>query len=83
MDFITAQSLPLQFHLYTLMPLILWRMCFFRILLYLNRFNIKQFVLRIKGSELLELLFYFIGIELLVINFIVILIQFLNLYCLL
>lgn len=66
MDLITAQSLPLQFHLYTLTPLILWRICIFRILPHLNWFNIKQFALRVKVSQLLELFFYFIGIELLV-----------------
>ncbi|VVC45401.1 Alkaline-phosphatase-like, core domain,Alkaline phosphatase-like, alpha/beta/alpha,GPI ethanolamine [Cinara cedri] len=67
--FINAQSLPLQFHVYTLMPLILWRICITRILPHFNLFNIKQFMLHVKGSELLELLFYCIGIELLVWTF--------------
>lgn len=66
MFFITAQSLPIQFYVYVFMPLILWCICITRILQIFDLSRIKQMIIQIKGSELFEILFYLIGIELLV-----------------
>ncbi|XP_025204049.1 GPI ethanolamine phosphate transferase 1 [Melanaphis sacchari] len=68
---INAQSLPMQFYVYIFMPLILWRMCITRILQIFNlsRMGMTQKILQIKGLTLLEILFYLIGIELLVWTF--------------
>lgn len=64
-----AQSLPLQFHVYTFMPLMLWWICINRILQKFTLSNIIEVVLQLKGSELMEIFFYLVGIEVLVINF--------------
>jgi len=65
-DSITAQSLPMQFHVYTFMALILWCICITRILQIFNLSRVKQTIIQVKGLELFEILFYLIGIELLV-----------------
>lgn len=65
--YFTAQSLPLQFHVYTLMPLVLWSMCITKILQTFDLSRTTQMVLHVKGLELFEILFYLISIELLVI----------------
>lgn len=66
---ISAQSLPMQFYVYIFMPLILWCMCITRILQIFNLSHMTQKILQLKGSELFEILFYLIGIELLVWTF--------------
>uniref|UniRef100_A0A2S2NAG3 GPI ethanolamine phosphate transferase 1 n=1 Tax=Schizaphis graminum TaxID=13262 RepID=A0A2S2NAG3_SCHGA len=66
---ISAQSLPIQFYVYTFMPLILWCMCTTRIFQIFNLSHMMQNILQVKGSELFEILFYLIGIELLVWTF--------------
>lgn len=63
------QSLPLQFYAYTFMPVILWWICITRILQRYDLARLKYTVLQLKGSELFEILFYLIGIEVLVFNF--------------
>lgn len=50
------------------MPLMLWWMCITRFLQRYNVSDITQTILKIKGFELFEILFYLIGIELLVNN---------------
>lgn len=67
--FISAQSLPIQFYVYTFMPLILWCICITKILQIFDLSRMTQMILQVKGSELFEILFYFIGIELLVWTF--------------
>lgn len=66
---ISAQSLPMQFFVYTFMPLILWCICITKILQIFNLSRIKQMIINVKGLELFEILFYLIGIELLVWTF--------------
>jgi len=56
----------MQFYVYTFMPLILWCICITKILRIFNLSRIKQMIKQVKGLELFEILFYLIGIELLV-----------------
>jgi len=56
----------MQFYVYTFMPLILWCKCITKILQIFNLSHIKQMIIQVKGLELFEILFYLIGIELLV-----------------
>lgn len=56
----------MQFYVYTFMPLILWCICITKILQIFNLSHIKQMIIQVKGLELFEILFYLIGIELLV-----------------
>lgn len=64
----TAQSLPLQFYAYTIMPLFLWWISIIRILQKYDLACITEMILNIKGLDLFEMLLYLIGIELLVKN---------------
>lgn len=56
----------MQFYVYTFMPLILWCICITKILQIFNLSRIKQMIIQVKALELFEILFYLIGIELLV-----------------
>lgn len=67
--FIAGQSLPLQFYVYALMPLTLWWICITKIIQVFDLSHIKQIILQVKGLELFEVLFYLVGIELLVIYY--------------
>lgn len=50
------------------MPLILWWICITKILQRFDLLHMKQIILQVKGLELFEILFYLIGIEVLVIK---------------
>ncbi|XP_050535795.1 GPI ethanolamine phosphate transferase 1 isoform X2 [Daktulosphaira vitifoliae] len=67
--FIYAQSLPLQFYVYSFLPLIVWWICIFKLLRKISLVKLSKLIFEIDKNIFVEMLLYFIGIELLVWTF--------------